>query len=305
METNMKKVLRKEKNIQDIVLDCIIYFLLASVVIITLYPFWNIFIISINDPVDAIRGGLYFWPRELSIKAYKTILTDVNFVQSIFVTVKRTLIGTPIAVLATTMFAYSMSRKDLIGRKFFNVAFIFTMYFGGGIVPYYMILKNIGLIDNFWVYIWPNIISVYNMILIRNYIQSLPNDLYESAKIDGANDLVIFFRIVMPLIKPILMTVTLFVAIMQWNSWFDSHIYTSSQNLKTLQAVIYQLLNKYDTKMMTSAAARMSDAANKNVVTPDSIRMASTMISTVPIMLLYPFVQKYFVKGIMLGAVKE
>ncbi|HCL02898.1 MAG TPA: sugar ABC transporter permease, partial [Lachnoclostridium phytofermentans] len=202
-------------------------------------------------------------------------------------------------------FAYSMSRKDLIVRKFLNIAFIFTMYFGGGIVPYYMILKNVGLINNFWVYIWPNIISVYNMILIRNYIQSLPNDLYESAKIDGANDIVIFFRIVMPLIKPILMTVTLFVAIMQWNSWFDSHIYTSSQNLKTLQAVIYQLLNKYDTKMMTSAAARMSDAANKNVVTPDSIRMASTMISTIPIMLVYPLVQKYFVKGIMLGAVKE
>lgn len=301
----MVKLLRKEKSMQDILLDGCIFLLLTAVVIVTLYPFWNIFIISINDPVDAIRGGLYFWPRVFSLKAYLTVLTDSNFVRSISVTFMRTLVGTPLAVFATTMFAYAMSRKDLIGRKFFNVLFIFTMYFGGGIVPYYMILKNIGLIDSFWVYIWPNIISVYNMILIRNYIQSLPNDVFESARIDGANDLVIFFKMVIPLVKPIIMTVTLFVAIMHWNSWFDSHIYTSSQDLKTLQAVIYQLLNKYDTKMMTSAAARMSDAANKNVITPDSIRMASTMISTLPIMLIYPFVQKYFVKGIMLGAVKE
>ncbi|HCL01429.1 MAG TPA: sugar ABC transporter permease, partial [Lachnoclostridium phytofermentans] len=140
----MKKASIRENNIQDIVLNCIIYFLLVAVVLVTLYPFWNIFIISINDPVDAIRGGLYFWPREFSLKPYITVLTDRNFVDSILVTVKRTLIGTPIAVLATSMFAYSMSRKDLIVRKFLNIAFIFTMYFGGGIVPYYMTLKNVG-----------------------------------------------------------------------------------------------------------------------------------------------------------------
>ncbi|MEG0852858.1 MAG: carbohydrate ABC transporter permease [Angelakisella sp.] len=295
----------RRRGTQDILLDVFVYLFLVAVAVVTIYPFWNIFIISINDPVDAIRGELYFLPRIFSLQAYKTVFTDKNFVNSIYITVMRTLIGTPLAVLATTMFAYAMSRKDLLGRKFLNVAFIFTMYFGGGIVPYYMILKNIGLINSFWVYIWPNIISVYNMILVRNYIQSLPGEVFESSKIDGANDLVIFFRMVIPLCKPIIMTVALFVAIMHWNSWFDSHIYTSSQDLKTLQAVIYQMLTKYDTNMMTSAAARMSDAANKNVITPDSIRMASTMISTIPIMLLYPFVQKYFVKGIMLGAVKD
>lgn len=293
------------KTPQDVIMDCFIFLFLTLVVVITLYPFWNIFVISINDPVDAIRGELYFWPREFSLKAYKTVLGDPAFVHSIWITFMRTLIGTPLAVLATAMFAYSMSYKKLVGRKFFNVLFIFTMYFGGGIIPYYMILKNVGLINNFWVYILPNIISVYNMILIRNYIEGIPDEMMESSRIDGANDLVIFFRIIVPLSKPILMTVTLFVAIMHWNSWFDSHIYTSSQDLKTLQAVIYQLLNKYDTKMMTSAASRMSDAASKNVITPDSIRMASTMISTLPIIMLYPFVQKYFVKGIMLGAVKD
>ncbi|MEG0692655.1 MAG: carbohydrate ABC transporter permease [Oscillospiraceae bacterium] len=293
------------RKTSDIFLDSFIYIFLAVVVIITIYPFWNIFVISINDPLDAVRGNLYFWPRVFSFKGYQTVLGDKNFVNSISITILRTVIGTPLAVLATSMFAYSMSRRELIGRKFLNVAFIFTMYFGGGIVPYYMILKSIGLIDNFWVYIFPNIISVYNMILIRSYIDNMPAEIFESAKIDGANDIVIFFRMILPLTKPILMTVTLFVAIMQWNSWFDSHVYTSSQGLKTLQAMIYQLLTKYDTKMMTSAAARMSDAANKNVVTPDSIRMASTMISTIPIMLMYPFVQKHFVKGIMVGAIKD
>lgn len=293
------------RKMQDVFLDAFNYLFLAFVVVVTIYPFWNIFIISINDPLDAVRGGLYFWPREFSLKGYQTVLSDKNFVNSIYITVMRTLIGTPLAVLATAMFAYSMSRRELVGRKFLNIAFIFTMYFGGGIVPYYMILKSIGLIDSFWVYIFPNIISVYNMILIRSYIDNMPAEVFESARIDGANDIVIFFRMILPLTKPILMTVTLFVAIMQWNSWFDSHVYTSSQNLKTLQAMIYQLLTKYDTKSMTSAAARMSDAANKSVVTPDSIRMASTIISTIPIMLLYPFVQKHFVKGIMVGAIKD
>lgn len=296
--------LRKRRSKQDVCLDACVYLLLTLVLIVTIYPFWNIFVISINDPQDAVRGNPYFWPRIFSTKAYRTVLSDVNFMKSIQVTVLRTLVGTPIAVLATTMLAYSLSRKELVGRKFLNLAFIFTMYFGGGIVPYYMILKSIGLINSFWVYIWPNIISVYNMILVRNYIESMPGELFESARIDGANDLVIFFKLVLPLAKPIVMTIALFVAIMHWNSWFDSHIYTSSQNLKTLQAVIYQMLTKYDTRMMTSAAAQMSAAANRDVVTPDSIRMASTMISTIPIMLLYPFVQKYFVKGIMIGAVK-
>lgn len=258
----MKKV-KKKKSTQDIILDAFIFLFLVLVVIVTLYPFWNIFVISLNDPVDAIRGEIYFWPREFSLKGYKTVLGDPAFLRSIGVTVMRTVIGTPLAVLITAMFAYVMSYKQLVGRKFFNVLFVFTMYFGGGIIPYYMILKNIGLINNFWVYILPNVVSVYNMILIRNYIEGMPGELTESAKIDGANDLVIFAKIIIPLAKPILMTVTLFVAIMHWNSWFDSHIYTSSQDLKTLQAVIYQLLNKYDTKMMTSAASRMSDAAKK------------------------------------------
>ena len=284
------------------VLDIVKVVFLAFVVVVTVYPFWNIFIISINDATDAIRGGLYFLPRKLSLSSYAEILGRSTFLASIKVSVGRTLIGTPIAVLVTAMLAYPLSRKDLVGRKFWNLLFVFTMYFGGGLVPYYMVLKGIHMLNTFWVFIFPMMMSVYNMILIRSYIESMPDSLFEAAKIDGANDLVVFVKMVLPLSKPILMTVALFVAINQWNSWFDAYLYTSDQALKPMQSILVEILNQYQTGTSTSQA--MSNAKAGVTVTPDSIRMAATMVATLPIIMVYPFVQKYFVKGIMLGAVK-
>ena len=284
------------------VLDIVKVVFLAFVVVVTVYPFWNIFIISINDATDAIRGGLYFLPRKLSLSSYAEILGRSTFLASIKVSVGRTLIGTPIAVLVTAMLAYPLSRKDLVGRKFWNLLFVFTMYFGGGLVPYYMVLKGIHMLNTFWVFIFPMMMSVYNMILIRSYIESMPDSLFEAAKIDGANDLVVFVKMVIPLSKPILMTVAVFVAINQWNSWFDAYLYTSDQALKPMQSILVEILNQYQTGASTSQA--MSNAKAGVTVTPDSIRMAATMVATLPIIMVYPFVQKYFVKGIMLGAVK-
>lgn len=197
----------------DIALDVIKVLFLAFAVVICVYPFWNIFIVSINDANDAMRGGLYLLPRKLSLASYADILGRSTFQHSILVTVGRTLIGTPLAILVTSALAYVLSRKELIGRRPLSVFFIFTMYFGGGMVPYYMVLKNLGLLDNFLVFILPNLLSVYNMILVRSYIESMPEALFDAAKIDGANDLVIFFRMVLPLCKPIIMTIALFVAI--------------------------------------------------------------------------------------------
>lgn len=284
------------------VLDIVKVVFLAFVVVVTVYPFWNIFIISINDATDAIRGGLYFLPRKLSLSSYAEILGRSTFLASIKVSLARTLIGTPVAVLVTAMLAYPLSRKDLVGRKFWNLLFVFTMYFGGGLVPYYMVLKGIHMLNTFWVFIFPMMMSVYNMILIRSYIESMPDSLFEAAKIDGANDLVVFVKMVIPLSKPILMTVALFVAINQWNSWFDAYLYTSDQALKPMQSILVEILNQYQTGASTSQA--MSNAKAGVTVTPDSIRMAATMVATLPIIMVYPFVQKYFVKGIMLGAVK-
>lgn len=290
----------KKLNFSDLSLDLLKVLFLAFAAIICVYPFWNIFIVSINDANDAMRGGLYLLPRKLSLSSYADILGRSTFQHSILVTVARTLIGTPLAVLVTSALAYVLSCRDLIGRKPLNVLFIFTMYFGGGMVPYYMVLKNLGLLDNFLVFILPNLLSVYNMILVRNYIESMPEALFDAARIDGANDLTIFFRLVLPLSKPIIMTIALFVAIGQWNSWFDAYLYTNSQNLKTMQSILVEILNQYQTSDAGAAAAnRMSQS-----ITPDSIRMAATMITTIPIIMVYPFIQKYFVKGIMLGSVK-
>ena len=298
----MKRYKKITRTPGEWVLDIVKVVFLAFVVVVTVYPFWNIFIISINDATDAIRGGLYFLPRKLSLSSYAEILGRSTFLASIKVSVGRTLIGTPIAVLVTAMLAYPLSRKDLVGRKFWNLLFVFTMYFGGGLVPYYMVLKGIHMLNTFWVFIFPMMMSVYNMILIRSYIGSMPDSLFEAAKIDGANDLVVFVKMVIPLSKPILMTVALFVAINQWNSWFDAYLYTSDQALKPMQSILVEILNQYQTGASTSQA--MSNAKAGVTVTPDSIRMAATMVATLPIIMVYPFVQKYFVKGIMLGAVK-
>ena len=298
----MKRYKKITRTPGEWVLDIVKVVFLAFVVVVTVYPFWNIFIISINDATDAIRGGLYFLPRKLSLSSYAEILGRSTFLASIKVSVGRTLIGTPIAVLVTAMLAYPLSRKDLVGRKFWNLLFVFTMYFGGGLVPYYMVLKGIHMLNTFWVFIFPMMMSVYNMILIRSYIESMPDSLFEAATIDGANDLVVFVKMVIPLSKPILMTVALFVAINQWNSWFDAYLYTSDQALKPMQSILVEILNQYQTGASTSQA--MSNAKAGVTVTPDSIRMAATMVATLPIIMVYPFVQKYFVKGIMLGAVK-
>ena len=176
------------------------------------------------------------------------------------------------------------------------------MYFGGGLVPYYMVLKGIHMLNTFWVFIFPLMMSVYNMILVRSYVESMPESLFEAAKIDGATDLTVFFRLVLPLSKPILMTIGLFVAVNQWNSWFDAYLYTSAQSLKPMQSVLVEILNQYQTG--GSVSQQMSNAKSGMTVTPDSIRMAATMVATIPIIMVYPFIQKYFVKGIMLGAVK-
>lgn len=295
----MKKKLTKT----DIILDITILIFLAVITFITVYPFWNILVVSLNDAQDALRGGLFFWPRKFSLASYEHILRNKEFMASVKVTVARTLIGTPIAVLVTAMCAYAVSRKELVGRKFLNLFFIFTMYFGGGIVPYYMIIKSLGLTDNFLVYIIPGAMGVYNMILIRSYIDTIPEDLFESARLDGANDVIIFFKIILPIAKPILMTVALFVAVTQWNSWFDAYLFTSSQDLKPMQSILVEILNQYQTG--DSQSSQMSAAAAGRTITPDSIRMAATIVSTIPIIIVYPFIQKYFVKGMMIGAVKS
>ena len=208
-------------------------------------------------------------------------------------------------LLAVTTLAYALSQRDLIGRRQINLLFVFTMYFSGGLIPTYMIVKWLGLIDNFLVYLLPGLYNVYWMILVRTYMEGLPYSMIESARIDGANDIQIFAKVVLPSCAPVVATIGLFSAIYHWNAWYDSYIYTNKPVLETLSNALVKILNQYQTGAMMTQAQQMAAASKRLPVSSESIRMTVTMVTTIPIILVYPFVQKYFIKGMMLGSVKE
>ncbi|OZB94409.1 carbohydrate ABC transporter permease [Paenibacillus sp. XY044] len=297
--------MKNSKPVSEHLFDASLYVFLALIFLATFYPFWNIFVISLNDATDTLRGGLYFWPRVPTFESYMTIFRNPEIWSAIKVTVLRTVIGTAISIFCISMLAYALSKRNLIGWKYFSFFFVFTMYFGGGLIPTYMVIKSVGLIDSFWVYIFPGLIGVFLMILVRTFIEQIPGEIEESSKIDGANDLQIFFRIIMPLCVPVLATIGLFLAIGHWNSWYDSYVYTYKPELKTLQAVLVKILNQFQTASMMSDAQQLAQSSKRIPVSSESIRMAVTMVATLPIIMVYPFVQRYFVKGIMMGAIKS
>ena len=282
-----------------------IYTALSLLFIITFYPFWNIFVLSLNDATDSLLGGLMLWPRVFSIDSYKAVLSDTALLSSLKVTLLRTAVGVPMNLLAVTTLAYALSQRDLIGRRQINLLFVFTMYFSGGLIPTYMIVKWLGLIDNFLVYLLPGLYNVYWMILVRTYMEGLPYSMIESARIDGANDIQIFAKVVLPSCAPVVATIGLFSAIYHWNAWYDSYIYTNKPVLETLSNALIKILNQYQTGAMMTQAQQMAAASKRLPVSSESIRMTVTMVTTIPIILVYPFVQKYFIKGMMLGSVKE
>ncbi|MNO58367.1 L-arabinose transport system permease protein AraQ [compost metagenome] len=289
----------------DHIFKFFVYLILILVLLVTFLPFWNILVLSLNAAEDTVRGGVYLWPRDLTFDSYNQILKDSEIMNGLWVTIKRTVIGAPLSVLVITMLAYPLSRQNLLGRKGWNLYFVFTMYFGGGLIPYYMVLKALNMIDTFSVFILPGLMNVFYMIIVRTFMEGLPGEIEESAKVDGANDITIFFKIVLPLTTPVLATVGLFQAISHWNSWFDSYAFTYSSDLKTLQAVLVKILSQFQTGGMVSQSQMLANSAKRNAVSSDTIRMAATMVATLPIILVYPFLQKYFVKGMTLGAVKS
>lgn len=294
------KLKKKKEKIEAF--DIVLILIMIFIVIITLYPFLNVLAISLNEATDTVKGGIHIWPREFTLQNYKEVFSGSSKLPRAFVnSILRTVIGTVTGVLATTMVAFTLSRRDFIFNKFVTLLFIITMYVGGGLIPEYLVVRKLGLINNFAVYILPGLISAFNVIVVRAFMDGLPDALYESAAIDGANDWIVFRKIVFPLCLPVIATIALFIAVGQWNSWFDTYIYArTNDSLTTLQ---YELM-----KIMDNAAANV-DIHNPNLAVakanPESIKMAITMVATIPILLVYPFVQKYFVSGMTLGAVKS
>lgn len=297
----------RHSSLGDRIFDiCNIIFMILLVTV-TLYPFLNMFALSFNDANDSVRGDIYIWPREWTLRNFEYVFNESDVFFATFVSAARTVIGTVVSVFCTAMLAYTVSRPEYKLRKFVSITFIFTMYFSGGLIPGYLLIKELNMLNSFWVYIIPGIIGVFNMIVIRSFIEALPEGLMESAKIDGAGDFITFARIVLPLTVPALATVSLFVAVFQWNSWFDVFLYNSSTpSLSTLQYELMKMLSTSNTAMSsTSAADAFANAqGNKATVTPTSIRATMTIVASVPIIIVYPFLQKYFVKGMVVGGVK-
>lgn len=299
---SMKKT---RKRRQDIVFPAVNAIFLCLLMFITLYPVLNTVAISFNDGIDAVRGGIGIWPRVFSVEAYRSLLTDEQIYNAFFISVARTVITTVLNVLLTSMLAFTLSRKEYVLRKFITLVMVLTMYINAGLIPNYLLIsKTLKLGKTFWVYIIPTMFSCFNMIVIRTYISGLPEALAESARIDGANDLRIFWQIIFPLCTPVLATVALFVAVGSWNQWFDTQLYNGSK--KYLYTLQYLLKMKLATSMQSANAANATaDAiANSTKSTPITIRCAITVVSALPILVVYPFLQRYFVTGMVLGGVK-
>lgn len=295
-----KNDFQKKSSGNEKMLDYILAVFCLLLILITVYPFLNVLAISLNDSMDTMRNVNFIIPRKFTLSNYTYIFKENNLGGAFAMSVARTLLGTGIGVICTAMLAYVLSRKDFYFHKSFTILFIITMYVSGGMIPEYLLLtRTLKLGNSFLVYIIPGLIWVYNVILMRSFIEGLPDALQEAARLDGANDFVIFSRVILPLCTPSMATVALFYAVGQWNSFMDTYLY--ARDLPTLQYVLYEIMEQASIRVDPHA----SSAQLKNAVSPMSVRMAITIVATVPILIVYPFLQKYFVGGMTLGAVKD
>ncbi|WP_178381970.1 carbohydrate ABC transporter permease [Paenibacillus sp. P32E] len=285
------------------VFDIFLYIFLGIIMLVTLYPFLNVLAISLNESTDTVRGGIYIWPRVLTLDNYKQIFSYTGLIQGFKISILRTVSGTILGLISSSMLAFTLSRPEFRARKFVSYFLAMTMYFSGGMVPMYILMRDLNLIGTFWIYILPGAVSAFNVFVIRSFMDGLPFALQESAKLDGANDFVIYYKIIMPLCMPVLATITLFLAVGQWNEWFTTYLYNGNKpHLTTLQ---YELMKVLATTNQGSGMVNANDMAKQMAqISPESIKMAITIVVTVPILVVYPFLQKYFVGGMTLGAVK-
>lgn len=276
----------------------VIYALLIVFCLMILIPLLHIISGSFSDPMALLKGEVGLLPKGLTLSMYKTVFQDAEIWQGYWNTIVYTVVGTAISVVLTAFGAYPLSRKDFFGRNVFMGLFAFTMFFTGGMIPTYLLVKQLHMLNTMWSLVLPSAVSTYNLIIMRTFFQtSIPGELAESASLDGCNDLGIFFRIVIPLAAPIFAVMVLFYGVAQWNSWFPALLYVSDRSLYPLQMVLREVLIQSDISNMAGSTGDVE-------VIGDGLKYATMVVATLPIMCLYPFLQKYFVKGVMIGAVK-
>ena len=290
---------KKQISTGEKIINAASYVIFTVFTLLCLFPFYYLMICTISDNALVEYGQITFWPRGIHFDNYVDVFQVQNLMNSVKITVLRTIVGTVAGVGATSYMAYFFTKTEMWGRKFWYRFCVITMYFSSGLIPSYLTNRMLGLNNTFWIYIIPGCISVYNMILIKTSIEAMPPSLEESAYLDGAGFLTRYLRIVLPLQKPILATITLFVAVSHWNDFFTTKIYVTNPKLYTMQFLLYELLNNIQT-----AVGQMGTEDRDAYISPTGTRMTLTAVVIIPIMCVYPFIQKYFVKGIMIGAVK-
>ena len=292
---------KQAKGISDRTSDIILVAICVIVLLIVAYPLYYVVIASFSNPYDVYAGKTFLLPSGFTLDGYKAVFADPKIMPGFFNSVKYTVIGTIFSVVMLYITAYPLAQKDLPGRKFLSLFFVFTMYFGGGMIPTYLIVKQTGLIGNMWSLFLPGGVAVGNMIIVRNFFEnSIPKEMTEAAQIDGCGNLGFFFQIVIPLSKAVLAVIALWTAVGQWNSYFNALIYLRNPDLQPLQLVLRNILisNQTISSMSTGAAA----VEAKQMA--DLIKYAIIVVSSAPIMCMYPFVQKHFNQGVMLGSLK-
>ena len=286
---------------EDIVVDTVVYIFLAVVFFLCAYPFYYGLVISLNDSVETAMGGVYLFPRKFTLDNYMKFFGDNTWLKGFVVSVLRTIAGGLITTLFTMLVSYGLSDKKLVFRKVYMALIIFAMYFSGGLIPYYVLLKNLGLLNSFLVYIIPTALNTFFIFIAISFLDDIPAGLKESAKIDGASEMKIFRSIILPISLPLMVTILLFSAVGQWNAWFDSAFYVTNKQLRTLGYLLMEAINQANTPTNAVSAAQ---AASNSMVDPLAVRVTAMMISVIPILFSYPFLQKYFVTGLTIGSVK-
>ena len=304
------------RTLKNRMFDYLNIFLMSCLIVISFYPIYYAIINSFNTGNSILRGFSSFWPAEFSIESWKTVIHDNAVIRAFFVTLSRTLIVTFGSTLFTSMFAYAYSRPYLNGKKFYTTLGFVSMYFSGGVIPFFLLISRLNMYDSFWVYIIPSLFGgFYNVIIFNTNFKALPDSLFESAKLDGASEFTIYSRIVMPLSKPVLAALCVFTAVGVWNDYTATLYYTQNRDLQTLQYYILKLIRSFNAseQLANSAMANSAEIANllsnarlgSGIVNSKTIELAAMVLSSIPMIIAYPFAQKYFVQGVLLGSVKE
>lgn len=302
MEAETKKKPAGKSFIASRAADVLIYALCFLFTVLCIYPFYYVIIYSISDPNQA-ASGLILTPKGFSLETFKGMFRLNDIPGAFLVSVARSAVGTLLTLIGSSFFAYLVTNRKMIGRTFIYRLVIMTMYLNAGLIPWYMTMKMYHLQNQFLLYVLPGFVTAYYVILIKTYMEQLPKELEESAKIDGAGIFTVFSRIIVPLSKPILATIAVYAIVGHWNSWTDNYFLVTDARLQTLQMVLYNYLNQAN-RFQNMSSSSMDSAAAVSMITPTSIKMCITVVVVVPIMCVYPFLQRYFVKGIMMGAVK-